>query len=80
MVGCYGRAKEGQEIRTDLDNELEGGYDLALQLWRTALSNVSIKSRTSAIPTLGYSALSLEPDVAFIHECLHPAVVDQPEL
>ena len=24
MVGCFGRAKDGQIIRTDLDNELEG--------------------------------------------------------
>lgn len=24
MVGCFGRAKPGQTIRLDLDNELEG--------------------------------------------------------
>lgn len=24
MVGCFGRAKDGQIIRMDLDNELEG--------------------------------------------------------
>lgn len=24
MVGCFGRAKDGQTIRMDLDNELEG--------------------------------------------------------
>ena len=24
MVGCYGRAKDGQTIRLDLDNELQG--------------------------------------------------------
>ena len=26
MVGCYGRARDGQTIRLDLDNELEGEY------------------------------------------------------
>jgi NAD+ diphosphatase len=33
MVGCFGRAKDGQTIRLDLDNELEGALtpNLAFQ-------------------------------------------------
>ena len=30
MVGCFGRAKDGQTIRFDLDNELEGTVTIGI--------------------------------------------------